>query len=107
MKLAWRPRGTTGKEYSMNKSLLMGSHGPVAPLTLNRPAKLNALNGELIGALMAALDEIELDRSVRTIVVTGAGRAFSADARLRRTMGPKQSRAAGASGPGLLRFARN
>src|SRR5215472_11177793 len=64
----------------MTESLLIESRGSVALLTLNRPGKLNSLNSELIGALMKALDEIELDRSVRAVVITGAGRAFSAGA---------------------------
>jgi enoyl-CoA hydratase len=46
-------------------------------LTLNRPAKLNALNGELVAALVAALDTAEADPEVRVIVLQGAGRAFS------------------------------
>jgi enoyl-CoA hydratase/carnithine racemase len=56
------------------------NRGRVAILTLNRPAKLNALSNELIAALMEALDNIELDPSVGVIIVTGAGRAFSAGA---------------------------
>ena len=54
--------------------------GPVAILTLNRPVKLNALSNELLAAIMRALDDIELDSAVRVIVITGAGRAFSAGA---------------------------
>ena len=54
--------------------------GMVAVLTLNRPEKLNALSNELLDALMNTLDRIELDRAVRTVVITGAGRAFSAGA---------------------------
>lgn len=54
--------------------------GAVSILTLNRPDKLNALSNELIVAIMDALDGIELDRAVRAVVVTGAGRAFSAGA---------------------------
>jgi enoyl-CoA hydratase len=54
--------------------------GPVALLTLNRPEKLNALNNEVLAALMSALDGIELDSAVRAVVITGAGRAFSAGA---------------------------
>jgi enoyl-CoA hydratase len=46
-------------------------------LKLNRPAKLNALNGELMTALVAALDAAEADPAVRVIVLEGAGRAFS------------------------------
>ncbi len=60
--------------------LLRQDHGPVARLTLNRPEKLNALNNELIAALLDALERIELDPAVRVVVITGAGRAFSAGA---------------------------
>ena len=61
-------------------NLLLEHCGPVALLTLNRREKLNALNNDLISALTAALDSMEFDRSVRAIVITGAGRAFSAGA---------------------------
>ena len=64
----------------MTESLLIENRGPIVLLTLSRPAKLNALDSELIGSLMEALDKMELDRSVRAIVITGAGRAFSAGA---------------------------
>src|ERR1700741_4630142 len=60
--------------------LLREDRGAVSILTLNRPEKLNALNNELISALMNALDGIELDHAIRAIVVTGAGRAFSSGA---------------------------
>jgi enoyl-CoA hydratase len=60
--------------------LLHERRGMVSILTLNRPAKLNPLSNELIAAIMAALDDIELDPAVRSVVITGAGRAFSAGA---------------------------
>ncbi len=47
-------------------------------LTLNRPAKLNALSGELVQALTDAIDVAVADPDVRVIVIEGAGRAFSA-----------------------------
>ena len=47
-------------------------------LVLNRPAKLNALSGELVRALVAAVDDATADDHVRVIVLEGAGRAFSA-----------------------------
>jgi len=50
----------------------------IALLTLNRPEKLNAVNGAMIEALGRALDEAEADFAARAIVLTGAGRAFSA-----------------------------
>jgi enoyl-CoA hydratase len=45
-------------------------------LVLDRPQKLNALNGPLVHALSDALDTAEADREIRVIVVEGAGRAF-------------------------------
>ena len=48
----------------------------VAVLTLNRPAKYNALTTELKVALLAAIRELETQADVRALVVTGAGRAF-------------------------------
>src|SRR5262249_18854307 len=54
--------------------------GPVTILTLNRPNKLNALSNDLLTAMMSELDRIELDPGVRVVVITGAGRAFSAGA---------------------------
>ena len=45
-------------------------------LVLDRPAKLNALNGPLVHALLEALDAAEADPDVRVIVLEGAGRAF-------------------------------
>ncbi len=50
----------------------------IATLTLNRPEKFNALNRELALTLQKKLKEAEANESVRCIVITGAGRAFSA-----------------------------
>jgi len=56
----------------------------IAILTLNRPAQLNALNGELVEALLSALDKIASEGpNVRVIVLKGAGRAFCAGADLK------------------------
>jgi enoyl-CoA hydratase len=60
--------------------LMREDKGAVALLTLNRPEKLNALSNELLAAIIEELDLIELTPSVRAIVITGAGRAFSAGA---------------------------
>jgi len=54
-------------------------HGPVAVLTLNRPESLNALGAPGDGdQVRAACEAINADASVRCVVLTGAGRAFSA-----------------------------
>ena len=50
----------------------------IATLAMNRPERLNALTNELAIALNDALGRIALDQSVRVVVITGAGRAFSA-----------------------------
>jgi len=47
-------------------------------LVLDRPDKLNALNGALVAALTGALDAAEANPEVRVIVIEGAGRAFCA-----------------------------
>jgi len=58
--------------------LLVAREGPCALLTMNRPAALNALSGALRRALVAAFAEFDRDDTVRAIVLTGAGRAFTA-----------------------------
>jgi 2-(1,2-epoxy-1,2-dihydrophenyl)acetyl-CoA isomerase len=60
------------------KTLLVESREGVATLTLNRPDKLNAMNRGLSAELVAALDALAKDDSVRAILLTGAGRAFCA-----------------------------
>jgi enoyl-CoA hydratase/carnithine racemase len=56
-------------------------HGATALLTMDRPARLNALDPALIAALQAALDAIERDPGTQVVILTGAGdRAFSAGA---------------------------
>jgi enoyl-CoA hydratase len=52
----------------------------VVTLTLNRPDKLNAIDGAMLDALDEALAKIERDREIRAVILTGAGRAFSAGA---------------------------
>lgn len=49
----------------------------VATITLNRPSKLNAFNDAMIGETLDALKAAARDDAVRSIVLTGAGRAFS------------------------------
>jgi enoyl-CoA hydratase len=61
------------------RCVLVERRGGVGIATLNRPAKLNALNGQLTEELEAALREFDADDSVGAIVIVGAGeRAFSA-----------------------------
>lgn len=57
--------------------------GPVALLTLNRPAALNSFDTALRTQLAAALQRVAADAELRAVVLTGAGRAFSAGADLK------------------------
>lgn len=52
----------------------------IAIFTLNRPEKLNAISFEVIETLLVLLDTVERDPEVNAVIVTGAGRAFSAGA---------------------------
>jgi enoyl-CoA hydratase/carnithine racemase len=60
------------------ETILYDKKGPVATITLNRPDALNALSQPMVAELHRALDEAEADREVRAIILTGAGRGFSA-----------------------------
>ncbi len=63
----------------MSDAVLYERRGPAAWITINRPEKLNALNGAVLEGLNAGLDRAEVDDEVKVVVVTGAGeRAFSA-----------------------------
>jgi 2-(1,2-epoxy-1,2-dihydrophenyl)acetyl-CoA isomerase len=50
----------------------------VMTLTLNRPDRLNALNRAMQDQLLAGLDQVEQDHSIRALLITGAGRGFCA-----------------------------
>ncbi len=52
--------------------------GPVVTLILNRPDTINAINPQMTAEVHTALDEADTDAEVRAIILTGAGRGFSA-----------------------------
>ena len=60
--------------------------GAVARLTLARPARANAINSDMLTEIGSALDAIEDDASVRAVIVTGAGAAFSSGFDLKEQM---------------------
>jgi enoyl-CoA hydratase/carnithine racemase len=60
----------------MADELLCAIDGGVATVTLNRPEKRNALNAAVLDGLRATFARLEDDRSVRVVVLRGAGRAF-------------------------------
>jgi enoyl-CoA hydratase/carnithine racemase len=67
----------------MTHTILLSQQGHVARIVLNNPARHNSLGEEELGALQSALAEIEADRSLRVLVLTGAGeKTFCAGAAL-------------------------
>jgi len=73
----------------MDEIVLHAVDGAVATLTLNRPARLNAIDFATIDRLHALLDGIEPDPAVRVVILTGAGdQAFSAGADIHEFTGP-------------------
>lgn len=62
----------------MGKHVLMEKKGYKAYIILNKPEKLNALDGEMYMDVLHYLEELDKDSSVRVVILKGAGRAFSA-----------------------------
>ena len=60
----------------------LGRSGGIARIELNRPEKLNAWNAALTDDLLASLDAVAADESLRSVLLTGAGRSFCSGADL-------------------------
>ncbi|KJS28641.1 MAG: enoyl-CoA hydratase [Desulfatitalea sp. BRH_c12] len=67
----------------------------IANLTLNRPEAMNAFSVAMLQAMGRALADLRFDPAIRVVIVTGAGKAFSAGADLkeRAGMSPEQVKA--------------
>jgi 2-(1,2-epoxy-1,2-dihydrophenyl)acetyl-CoA isomerase len=68
-------------------SVLLSISNGVATITLNRPDKLNAFNREMALLLQKLLDQCHEDATIRCVVLTGAGKAFSAGQDLAELVG--------------------
>jgi enoyl-CoA hydratase/carnithine racemase len=62
----------------MSDRVTVQIHDGVADVRLNRPDKLNALDGDMFVALVDVAGRLAKDTSVRAVVLSGEGRAFSA-----------------------------
>ena len=63
--------------------VLVERDGRVGVVLMNRPKALNALSGELMDGIVAALEELDADPEIRAIVLGGGERAFAAGADIR------------------------
>src|ERR1051325_3174308 len=67
---------------SADQTVLYSVDGAVARVTLNRPEKRNALNDAVIAGIKRGLKEAAKDKSVRVVVISGAGKDFCSGADL-------------------------
>jgi 2-(1,2-epoxy-1,2-dihydrophenyl)acetyl-CoA isomerase len=72
----------------VSDTVLRETNGGVLTLTLNRPEALNSFNIEMKESLLAGLKDAARDTNVRVVVLTGAGRAFSAGQDLKERTAP-------------------
>ncbi len=78
------------------ENILVEKKEGIAKITLNRPQALNALNQQTLSEIRAALEDIDKDDSVGVVLVTGAGRAFSAGLDIKSIGGPVEGGDVGA-----------
>ncbi len=64
--------------YDLPEELTVEADGPVRTVTLGRPAELNAVNKELHWALANVWRQLAADSGAKVVILTGAGKAFSA-----------------------------
>ena len=67
------------KEY---KTILLKEDNSAAILKLNRPNKLNAFNMQMLDDMLDAIDQVNKDDNIKSLIITGSGRAFCAGADL-------------------------
>jgi enoyl-CoA hydratase/carnithine racemase len=72
----------------------------VGVITLNRPARMNAISVAMLESLGAALDDADRDGEVRAIIITGAGRGFCSGLDIKDAMAGKGIGGSGALAPG-------
>lgn len=70
------------------ETILLERKGRVGIITLNRPKALNALNSQLMREVVSAVEELDADREIGAILLTGSERAFAAGADIKE-MAPK------------------
>jgi enoyl-CoA hydratase/carnithine racemase len=68
---------------SADQRVLLSVEDGIAVATLNRPDVLNAVDDQMRAELSAVLEQVGADDSIRALVVTGAGRGFSAGGDIR------------------------
>ncbi|WP_170390067.1 enoyl-CoA hydratase [Ruegeria arenilitoris] len=65
--------------------------GAIAHLKMNTPERLNALSDEMLEALQSELDTVRDDRTIRAVILSGAGKAFCAGHDLKQMTAGRQA----------------
>ena len=78
------------ESQSRCETLIVSTDGGVRTIALNRPDDLNALDARMKSELVAELKQAAKDRTVRCLVLTGAGRAFCSGQDLKEATGRKE-----------------
>ena len=77
-------------------SVVFEKKNAIATIRLNRPEKMNAFNRDMALMLQEKLDECKIDKTIRCVIITGTGKAFSAGQDLSEVVDPE--------GPGMRRI---
>ena len=100
-------------ENAAKDAVQVAQDGPVSIITINRPAKRNAVDGPTAGALLAAFEAFEAVEESRVAVLTGAGGEFCSGADLSAMADPATrnhveptGRAHGPMGPSRMAFTK-
>ena len=67
------------KEY---KTIILEEQNSAGVLKLNRPKKLNAFNMQMLDDMLDAIDQVNKNDNIKSLIITGSGRAFCAGADL-------------------------
>jgi enoyl-CoA hydratase len=76
-------------DFASYKAISFRRDGRVLHATLNRPETLNSINGELEADLASLFDDVAKDEQTNVLVLSGAGRAFSAGGDIEQMQGDR------------------
>jgi len=89
----------------MAESIILNKENKTAIITINRPEALNALNGQVLEELDAALNDVMSNNEIKALIITGAGRSFvaGADIAVQSVFDVEAGRAWGRRGSAIFR----
>ena len=92
------PAASRGEPSRRYETINLYASGAISAIELNRPGRMNAWNAQLGEDLLDAVRTVGGDPAVRAVLITGAGRAFSAGQDLKERL-PATDATGGAEEP--------